>query len=442
MEKKYLYLETYGCQMNEYDSSRIRSALGMELTDDPREADVVIVNTCAIREKADQKALSSLGRFKHLKLRKPNAIIGVGGCVAQLYGERLLDHMPHLDIVFGTRNIPMLPELISQVQREKKRRVETSFDVEEIFDVEPYHEAGKVTAFVSVQQGCNKTCAYCIVPSVRGKEVNRPLSDILREVTNLVQKGVKEITLIGQTVNSWKSDGYRFGDLLRTVSDIEGLLRIRFTTSYPRDITKKLIDALRDIPKVCHHIHLPVQSGSNRVLKMMGRTYTREWYIETVSRLRDAVPDIAITTDIIVGFPGESEEDFNDTLKLLRDVEFDGTFSFKFSSRPGTPASEFRDMIPDEVAGRRLFELQEFQREITVKKNMSRVGQIEEVLVEGESKNSTNWVSGRTTHNRIVNFPGTGELKGNLVNVKIMEGFQNSLRGRLIENLMEVNHVS
>jgi tRNA-2-methylthio-N6-dimethylallyladenosine synthase len=336
----------------------------------------------------------------------------------------------------------MLPELISQVQREKKRKVETSFDFEEIFDVEPYHEARKVTTFVSVQQGCNKTCAYCIVPRVRGKEVNRPVSDILREVANLVQKGVKEVTLIGQTVNSWKSDDYRFGDLLRIVSDIEGLLRIRFTTSYPRDVTKKLIDAIRDVPKVCHHIHLPVQSGSNRVLKMMGRTYTREWYTDTVSRLRDAVPDIGITTDIIVGFPGETEKDFNDTMKLLRDVEFDGTFSFKFSPRPGTPAAEFRDMVPDEVAGRRLFELQELQKGISVKKNLSRIGQIEEVLVEGESKNNINWVSGRTTHNRIVNLPGTEELKGKLINVEITEGFQNSLRGRLIENLMEVNHVS
>lgn len=442
MEKKYLYVETYGCQMNEYDSSRIRSTLGMELTDDPKKADVVIVNTCAIREKADQKALSSLGRFKHLKLRKPDTIIGVGGCVAQLYGERLLDHMPHLDIVFGTRNISMLPELISQVQREKRRKVDTSFDVEEIFDAEPYHEAGKVTTFVSVQQGCNKTCAYCIVPRVRGKEVNRPLSDILRETTNLVQKGVKEITLIGQTVNSWKSDGHRFGDLLRIASEIEGLLRVRFTTSYPRDVTKKLIDAIRDVPKVCHHIHLPVQSGSNRVLKMMERTYTREWYIDMVGRLRNAVPDIAITTDIIVGFPGETEEDFDDTMKLLRDVEFDGTFSFKFSLRPGTQAADFRDAVPDEIAGRRLFELQEFQKEISARKNLSRVGQIEEVLVEGESKNNINWVSGRTTHNRIVNFPGMIELRGKLVNVEITEGYQNSLRGRLTENLMEVSHVS
>ncbi len=419
--------------MNEYDSDRIRGALGMELTDDPKRADVVIINTCAIREKADQKALSSLGRFKHLKSKKPNMIIGVGGCVAQLYGEKLLDKMPHLDLVFGTRTIPILPELISQFERERRRKFEASFDIEEVFEVEPYHEEGKVTAFVSVQQGCNKMCTYCIVPYVRGKEVNRPIENIVRETNNLVQKGVKEITLIGQTVNSWKIGGYRFGDLLKIVSEIEGLFRIRFTTSYPRDVTKKLIDTIRSIPKICHHIHLPIQSGSNRVLPQMGRTYTREWYTDTVKRLKDAVPDMAITTDIIVGFPGETEEDFNDTIRLLREVEFDGIFSFKFSPRPGTPAAELIDITTDEIASKRLIELQKFQREITVRKNLGRVGKIEEVLVEGESKNDVNWVSGRTTHNRVVNFPGATELRGKLVSVEIMEGFQNSLRGRLVE---------
>ncbi|HEX3036413.1 MAG TPA: tRNA (N6-isopentenyl adenosine(37)-C2)-methylthiotransferase MiaB [Thermodesulfobacteriota bacterium] len=434
MDKKYLYLETYGCQMNEYDSDRIRSALGMELTEDPGKADVVIVNTCAIRQKADQKAFSSVGRFKYLKSRKPNMIIGIAGCVAQLYGERLLDKIPHLDLVLGPRAIPKLPELISQIERGKKRSVETSFDIEEAFEIEPYHEEGKVSAFVSVQQGCNKKCTYCIVPYVRGDEVNRSVEDILRETVSLVQKGVREVTLIGQTVNSWKVNGYKFGDLLRAVAEIESLYRIRFTTSYPRDVTKRMIDAMRDVPKVCHHIHLPVQSGSNRVLAAMRRTYTREWYIETVNRLRDAIPDIAISTDIIVGFPGETEEDFGDTMKLLEEVEFDSTFSFKYSTRPGTPAAEFEGMISDETASRRLHELHEFQREISLKKNLSRVGQTEEVLVEGESRNDQDWVSGRTTHNRIVNFPGTSELIGKIVRVRITEGFQNSLRGRLVEN--------
>lgn len=421
--------------MNEYDSDRIRNAIGIETTDDPEEADVVIINTCSIREKADQKALSSLGRFKHLKSRKPNVVVGIAGCVAQLYGERLLDRIPHLDFVLGPRAIPRLPQIISQVEREKRRSVETSLDIEEVFEIEPYHEEGRVTAFVSIQQGCNKRCTYCIVPYVRGEEVNRPLEDILRETKNLVQKGVKEVTLIGQTVNSWRMNGYRFGDLLRMVAEIEGLLRIRFTTSYPRDVTKRMIEAMKGSPKVCRHIHLPVQSGSNRVLASMGRTYTREWYIDTVNRLRDAIPDIAVSTDIIVGFPGETREDFNDTMGLVREVQFDGVFSFKYSPRPGTTAAGFSDTVPDEVASERLAELQEVQREITLKKNLGRVGQIEEVLVEGKSKNDTNWVSGRTTHNRIVNFPGNDGYKGKIVSVMIKEGFQNSLRGELVENI-------
>ncbi|MEM4658859.1 MAG: tRNA (N6-isopentenyl adenosine(37)-C2)-methylthiotransferase MiaB [Candidatus Methanosuratincola sp.] len=432
-EGKNLYIETYGCQMNEYDSDRIRTALGMNLVDDPEHADVVIINTCAIRAKADHKAFSSLGRLKHLKSRKPGMVIGVGGCVAQLYGKKLLEDNPHLDLVFGTRNIPSLPRLIEEVARE--RIVETSFDVEDIFDFEPYHEDGKITGFVSVQSGCNKKCTYCIVPTVRGGEVNRPLEDILSEAGSLVAKGAKEITLIGQTVNSWKHDGKRFADLLRRVAEIVGLLRLRFTTSYPRDMTKGVIEAIRDTEKICHHIHLPVQSGSNKVLKAMGRTYTREWYTDVVSRLRDAVPDIAISTDIIVGFPGETEEDFGDTMKLVEEIQFDSSFSFKFSPRPGTPAAQLAGALPDDVAGGRLRELQALQSEITYKKNRQRVGEVEEVLVEGYSKMSPFMVSGRTTHNRIVNFPGDINLKGKLARVKITEGFQNSLLGQFIETI-------
>ena len=433
MKNKYLYIETYGCQMNEYDSDRIRNAIGAEATDKPDKADIIIINTCAIREKADQKAFSSLGKYKHLKSKKPDLILGISGCVAQLYGDKLLNRIPHLDFVLGPRAIPRLPELISRIENEKQRPVETSYDIEELFDIEPHHNEGKITAFVSVQQGCNKRCSYCIVPYVRGNEVNRPLSEILKETWGLVNKGVREVTFIGQTVNSWKVNGYKFGDLLRAAAEVENLERIRFTTSYPRDITGKMIEALRDVPKICRHIHLPVQSGSNRILGKMKRTYTREWYSDTVARLRDAVPDMAITTDIIVGYPGESESDFMDTMSLLKEIEFDSAFSFKFSPRPGTPAagSSGDEVVDGDTAGRRLSELQSFQRDLTMRKNLDRVGKLEEVLVEGTSKNDPDTLTGRTTHNRIAHFRGTGQLLGKIVKIRITEGLFNSIRGEV-----------
>lgn len=420
--------------MNEYDSARIRNALNLETTTHPEKADIVIINTCSIRQKADQKALSSIGKFKHLKARKPEMIIGIAGCVAQLYGDKLLDRIPHLDLVLGPRSIPRLPTIISQIEKEKRRCVEISLDVEEVFEIEPYHEEGKVTAFVSVQQGCNKKCTYCIVPYVRGNEINRPTRKILSEIGNLVIKGVKEVTLIGQTVNSWRDNGYKFSDLLRKVAELEGLERIRFTTSYPRDVTKRMIDSMRDTRKVCRHIHLPVQSGSNKILSLMKRTYTKEWYLDTVNKLRDSIPDIAISTDIIVGFPGETEEDFENTIKLLNEAEFDNIFSFKFSQRPGTPASEFceKENVSETDANRRLSSLQELQREITFRKNQYNVGSTQEVLVEGESRNDSNWIYGRNTYNQIVHFPGSATLKGIVAKVTITEGLQNSLRGELL----------
>ena len=434
MPKKLLYLETYGCQMNEYDSDRIRTALDAEATDDPKRADVIIVNTCAIRDKADQKAFSSLGKFKSIKARKPEVIMGIAGCVAQLYGESLLKKIPHLDFVLGPRAIPKLPEIISRINLDKIRAVETSHDIEELFDVEPYHRAGEVTAFVSVQQGCNKRCSYCIVPYVRGDEVNRPLEDIISETRSLVNKGVREITFIGQTVNSWKHSGYKFGDLLRAAGEIESLERIRFTTSYPRDITKRMIDAMKEVPQICPHIHLPVQSGSNNVLSKMQRTYSREWYVETVKRLRDEIPDFAISTDIIVGFPGETDKDFEETMTLLEEVRFETVFSFIYSPRPDTPAAKLKgDMcVEKKDASARLARLQERQSAITLESNTNRVGIIEEVLVEGPSRKDTSFVTGRTTQNRITNFRGPGALAGNVVKVKITEGLQNSIRGELV----------
>ncbi len=431
---KQLYIETYGCQMNEYDSDRIKNALDAEPTDDPKSADIIIINTCAIREKADHKAFSSLGKFKSLKANNPDKIVGIAGCVAQLYGDKLLKKMPHIDFVIGPRAIPKLPDIISKIEREKRRTVETSYDIEELFDIEPYHREGKVTGYVSVQQGCNKRCTYCIVPHVRGDEVNRPLKDILRETTNLVNKGVREITFIGQTVNSWKENGYKFGDLIRAAGDVENLKRIRFTTSYPRDITKRMIDAMKDVPQVCHHLHLPVQSGSDKVLSRMKRTYTRRWYTDTISRLKDAVPDLTVSTDIIIGFPGETSQDFEETMSLMKEVEFESAYSFKFSPRPGTPAAEYaeEEMVEPSIASARLSELQAFQKDITSRKNLSRVGQVEEVLVEGESRNDPNFISGRTDHNRILNFKGTKDLLGKTVKVKVTEGLLNSLRGELV----------
>jgi tRNA-2-methylthio-N6-dimethylallyladenosine synthase len=431
---KQLYIETYGCQMNEYDSDRIKNALDAEPTDDPKSADIIIINTCAIREKADHKAFSSLGKFKSLKANNPDKIVGIAGCVAQLYGDKLLKKMPHIDFVIGPRAIPKLPDIISKIEREKRRTVETSYDIEELFEIEPYHREGKVTGYVSVQQGCNKRCTYCIVPHVRGNEVNRPLKDILRETTNLVNKGVREITFIGQTVNSWKENGYKFGDLIRAAGDVENLKRIRFTTSYPRDITKRMIDAMKDVPQVCHHLHLPVQSGSDKVLSRMKRTYTRRWYTDTISRLKDAVPDLTVSTDIIIGFPGETSQDFKETMSLMKEVEFESAYSFKFSPRPGTPAAEYaeEEMVEPSIASARLSELQEFQKDITSRKNLSRVGHVEEVLVEGESRNDPNFISGRTDHNRILNFKGTKDLLGKTVKVKVTEGLLNSLRGELV----------
>ena len=435
MQDKLLYIETYGCQMNEYDTNRIRTALNCKSTDDPEQADIILVNTCAIREKADQKAFSSLGKFKHLKKRNPEMVLGITGCVAQLYGKKLIERMPYLDLVLGPRAIPNLPSLISEIQSNKSSKVETSFDIEELFEYHPYHQEGKVTAFVSIQQGCNKRCSYCIVPTVRGDEANRPLDDIIKESIMLINKGVKEITLIGQTVNSWKYNGYKFGELLEILSELEGLERLRFTTSYPRDVTKKMIRSMSLSSKICNHIHLPVQSGSNNVLKKMKRTYTKDWYIDSVNRLKESIPGISITSDFIVAFPGESDEDFQQTLDLINDLEFDASFSFKFSPRPGTVASEYQksEYVPDNIASKRLSELQKLQRDITFRKNKSREGRIEQVLVESRSKKNESLLSGRTSQNRITNFAGKQELIGKIVNVKIKEGLPNSLRGDLIE---------
>ncbi len=432
-----LYIETYGCQMNEYDSDRIRAALGAEKTADPSSADYIVVNTCAIREKADHKAFSSLGKFKRLKDSKPDVVIGMAGCVAQLYGEKLIKKNPHLDFVIGPRGIPKLPAIIADIERSREidraGKTETSFDVLETFEISPAHDKSRVSAFVSVQQGCNKKCAYCIVPSVRGTEINRPLDGIEREIELLVSKGAREIVFVGQTVNSWKHDGKKFGDLLRIAGDIEGVERIRFTSPFVRDVTKKMIDAMKEVPQVCDHIHLPIQSGSDDVLKLMNRTYTTGWYAGVVDRLRDSIPGITVSTDMILGFPGETERNFSETMEFLDKVRFDAAYSFKYSKRPGTPASDAPGQISPQESERRLAVYQTRQREITLESNRSREGACEEVLVSGSSKRGSGLMTGRTTHNRIVNFTGDPALTGTLARVRVMEGLANSLRGELVD---------
>ncbi len=433
MEKMSVFIETQGCQMNEYDSDRILNSLSAKLVENPMDADVVIVNTCAIREKADHKAVSALGRYKNLKKSNPDLIIGMAGCVAQLYGDKLIKDIPYLDFVVGPRGIPKLEGLIQQIRNTNKRKIiETSMDIEDVFEISPYHQEGKVTGFVSIQQGCNKRCAYCIVPTVRGKEINRPLDRILEESKLLINQGAKELTYIGQTVNSWKHNGDKFYNLLDSLQDLEGLERIRFTTSFPRDITPKMINSMKRNSKICRQLHLPVQSGSNKVLKSMNRTYSIEWYKECILKLKEAMPDLSLSTDIIVGFSDEDENDFEKTMQLIEDVRFDTVYSFKYSIRPGTPGERIKTHVSDEIAKDRLQRLQLRQREITLENNKKDISKTFPILIEGNSKNNPSDLFGRTTHNKVVNIKNLqSEFIGQIVNVQIQEAYQNSLVGNL-----------
>jgi tRNA-2-methylthio-N6-dimethylallyladenosine synthase len=435
MRPRQFYVKTFGCQMNEHDSEKILEILdpsNYRVTSCIDEADLIFINTCTVREKAEHKAYSLLGRLGGLKRRKKGLLIAVGGCLAQQEGERLLERFPHVDLVLGTHNLHRLPDLLEEVRAPKGRRCETCF-----YDMAPSMEvvsrrAGKVRAYVTIMQGCNNFCSYCIVPMVRGPEKSRPMERIISEVQGLAQRGVKEVILLGQNVNSYGSglgDGTTFPELLRRVDAIDGIERIRFTTSHPRDLSHELIESFHDLPKLCEHIHLPFQSGSNRVLKAMNRSYRRDDYMEKVSRLRVACPTIAITADVLVGFPGESEEDFQDTLDLIEGVQFDGLFSFRYSVRKGTEAAELPHHVPVAVKQERLRCLQQIQKGITLKKNRDLEGKVEPVLVEGRSRKDPHDLTGRTRSNRIVNFPGEAALMGHEVTVRIEKGFANSLRG-------------
>ena len=453
MRPKYLYLHTMGCQMNVYDSEQIvmrLATLGYEQTESMARADVIIVNTCTVRAKAEQKTFSLLGRLGRMKRNKRRLIIGVGGCVAQQEGKKILERMPFVDLVFGTQAIDRLPRLIGQIETSPCRIVDVgmneSQDISESLGG-PQAES-QVSKFVTIMRGCDNYCAYCVVPFVRGRESSRSPESIIREIRALVDRGVKEVTLLGQNVNSYgkKQHLCSFAELLSKINEIEGLLRIRFTTSHPKDLSSDLIVAFKSLDKLCSHIHLPVQSGSNRILKRMNRKYTLEQYLDKVAKLRDTCPQIAITSDMIVGFPGETDGDFEQTLELVKTVEYDGLFAFQYSERPYAPAAKLPDKISESVKSKRLQILLDLQQQYTKEKNQALVGSTQIILTDGLSKKQVSeptdtdsqtlqW-TGRTFTNKIVNFsldetPICNEnLTGRLIDVRIERALSHSLFGK------------
>jgi len=437
---KKLFIRTFGCQMNVHDSEQLTELLkgpGYERTDSAKEADLIIVNTCSIRDKAEQKVYSQLGRYRHLKKARPGLQLGVCGCVAQQQGAQLLEKIPCLDLVFGTHNIHRLPEFIARVEKTGRPVVETGFHetVPSIGILAP-PENGAVSAFVTIMQGCDNYCAFCVVPYLRGREESRKFHDILAEVRALAALGVREVTLLGQNVNSYgkgPGNGHSFAELLRAVGEVEGIERIRFTTSHPKDLTDDIIACFRDVQALCENIHLPVQSGSDDVLARMNRRYTSADYLERVRKLREACPEIAISSDIIVGFPGETRQDYQKTLDLMEKVRFDNLFSFQYSERKGTAAVGLDGKVDPEEKRQRLIDLQALQDRHTREKNDNQVGRTVKVLVEGTSRNTPRDVTGRTRSNKIVNFTGAKTLIGKTVRVRIVEAFLHSLRGEMLE---------
>lgn len=441
-QERYLFVETHGCQMNDSDSGKIASLLSgcnYRTTTDIGKADLVILNTCSVRDKAEHKVYSYLGTLKTYKERNPNLIIGVGGCVAQQEGERLLKRVPHLDIVFGTHNIHKLPDLVSQVRISKERVSETRF-YENDLDIFPApvlsSSSNSLKGLVNVMLGCDNFCTYCIVPYVRGREISRPSAEIIKEIEVLVSRGAKELTLIGQNVNSYGhglGEEIDFPTLLRKINAIEGLRRIRFMTSHPKDISDPLMSSFGMLDKLCEHLHLPVQSGSDTVLKRMNRSYTRDSYLSKVKALTYMFPGMALTSDIIVGFPGETDADFDATMELIEKVRYDAVFSFKYSPRGETKAAGMPDQIDEDLKNKRLLMLQERQREISLERNVEYEGRVVEVLVEGGSDTNHERLSGKTRSFKTVKFDGSERLIGELVQVKIVKSFINSLIGEMIE---------
>ena len=435
-----LYIQTHGCQMNEYDSAKMADVLaeheGLELTTNADEADVILVNTCSIREKAQEKVFSQLGRWRQLKAGDRPVLIGVGGCVASQEGEGIVKRAPYVDLVFGPQTLHRLPELIRARRESGKPQVDISFPEIEKFDALPQPRAEGPTAFVSIMEGCSKYCSFCVVPYTRGEEVSRPFEDVLVEVAQLAAQGVREINLLGQNVNAYRGpygDGEvaDLGLLIRTIAGIEGVDRIRFTTSHPLEFSDSLIDAYRDVPQLANYLHLPVQSGSDRILSAMKRGYTALEFKQKIRKLRAVRPDIAISSDFIVGFPGETDADFEKTMKLIEDVGFDQSFSFIYSRRPGTPAADLQDDVGDEAKHARLARLQAHINAHSFELSKSMVGSTQRVLVTGTSRKDANELTGKTENMRQVNFAGNARLIGQFADVLITEALPNSLRGRV-----------
>ena len=436
-----LHIKTWGCQMNEYDSSKMADLLhsthGLELTEVPEEADVLLLNTCSIREKAQEKVFHQLGRWKELKKNNPNLLIGVGGCVASQEGEHIRTRAPYVDIVFGPQTLHRLPEMINQIRGGKSSVVDISFPEIEKFDCLPEPRAEGPTAFVSIMEGCNKYCTYCVVPYTRGEEVSRPVDDILFEIAQLAAQGVREVNLLGQNVNAYRGPTFdgeicTFAELLRLVAAIDGIDRLRFTTSHPIEFTDDIIDVYRDTPELVSFLHLPVQSGSDRVLTMMKRGHTALEYKSIIRKLKAVRPNIQISSDFIVGFPGETNEDFEQTMNLIAQVNFDMSFSFIYSARPGTPAADYLDDVTEDEKKQRLYLLQQRINNQAAQFSRAMLGTEQRVLVEGPSKKDIMELTGRTETNRIVNFQGTPEMIGKFVDIKITDVFTNSLRGEVV----------
>jgi tRNA-2-methylthio-N6-dimethylallyladenosine synthase len=433
---KRLYIQTFGCQMNVNDSEKIVTLLqqaGWETTDEVSRADLIIVNTCSIREKAVQKVYSQLGRFRMLKESHPDLILAMGGCLAQQGGQKVFSRVPFLDLVFGTHQIHRLPGFIERIKRSKSRVTETGFNQPvKSLEMMAKPQNGSISAYVTIMQGCNNYCSYCVVPYLRGREESRPIEDVVAEIGRLAGYGIKEVTLLGQNVNSYGKtgdDGASFSLLLRSIGQVKGIERIRFTTSHPKDLSDELMRCFADVEALCEHIHLPVQSGSDGILKRMRRGYDRDQYLEKVERLRSIRPGISITSDVIVGFPGEGDKDFEATIDLMKKVRFDNLFSFKYSEREGTAAVGLDRKVPENVKRERLQYLQNFQEGHTLERNKALEGRTENILVEGLSRNSEKDMTGRTRSNRIVNFRGRRDLAGETVPVLITRAYLHSLRG-------------